>query len=108
VFKDKRLHMLTRLSVVLIIAPYLLYIGYQNNDCFLILLGLILLTFDIWSLLGARVDSNLHHLGRFLGLVVQAPYMWYAGVLYNDNILKLLASATALADGYTFMLGAKK
>lgn len=75
VFQDKRLHLLTRLSVIFVIAPYMMYVGVKRRDNIMLAMGVALLLFDVWSVSAGSTTSNVHHYARVGALLVQAPYM---------------------------------
>ena len=105
VFADKRWHWVTRFSVILVIAPYMLVRGRARRDLVLLALAFMLLAFDIYSVCSTRDDSDVHHYARAAALLVQAPYMTYVAAQDNDPTMAALTAAVLLADGVTFCLG---
>jgi len=108
VFEDKRLHILTRLSVIFIVAPYMLASGIKYKDNVLKSLAVILILFDIFSVFSPRDDLQIHQSARLAALFIQAPYMIYAAYRYKDTPLGILGAATLGADSYTYYLGRLK
>lgn len=109
---DRRVHLFTRLSVVAIIAPYMIWRGLQKNEDLLTITGIVVLLFDFWTLFIHKEDTtkvdkrwSVHTFSRLAALVIQVPIMaWYAKK-YDDFIMGILALGTLVADLATFIKG---
>jgi len=108
VFDNPDLHYLTRGAVLLVIAPYMMWAAAKHGDRVLATLAVTLFAFDTWSITNetsASSKTRIHQNARLAALLVQAPYMIWAGWKYGDDKLMALGVLTAAADAYTYYLG---